>query len=150
MHDHPTPTFSRRQWLSVASVPALATVFRPSSASAAAPPRASRQDAGARIYNIRDFGAKGDGKTLDTAALQAAIDACTADGGGTVLVPAGTFVVGTTELKTNVTLHLAASATLLGSGEGKDYHPVQAIPLNGDSTLGDGNWALLFAVEAHD
>src|SRR5581483_7137044 len=117
MHDHSTPTFSRRQWLSVACVPALATVFRPSSASAAAPPSASRQDAGSRIYNIRDFGAKGDGKTLDTAALQAAIDACTADGGGTVLVPAGTFVIGTVELKDNVTLHIAAGGTLLGSGD---------------------------------
>jgi hypothetical protein len=109
--------------------------------------RTPAMDLGARIYNIRDFGAKGDGKSLDTTALQAAIDACTRDGGGTVLVPAGTFVIGTTELKSNVTLHLAASATLLGSGEGKDYHAVDAIPLSGDSTLGDGNWALLYAVE---
>jgi polygalacturonase len=65
-----------------------------------------------------------------------------------VLVPAGTFQIGTTELKSNITLHLAASATLLGSGDGKQYHAVDAIPLSGDSTLGDGNWALLFAVNA--
>jgi hypothetical protein len=110
----------------------------------------AKRDMGARIYNIRDFGAKGDGKTLDTAALQTAIDACARDGGGTVLVPSGTFVIGTTELKSNVTLRLAASATLLGSGDGKDYHAVAAIPLTGDSTLGDGNWALLFAVEARN
>ena len=42
----------------------------------------------AAIYNIRDFGAKGDGATLDTAAVQAAIDACHRDRGGTVIVPA--------------------------------------------------------------
>lgn len=103
---------------------------------------------GARVYNIRDYGAKGDGATLDTAALQAAIDACASDGGGTVLVPAGAFLIGTTELKSNIALHLAAGATLLGSGHGKDYHAVDSIPLHGDTTLEDGNWALLFAVSA--
>src|SRR5262249_17557706 len=93
-------------------------------------------------------GAKGDGTTLDTAALQSAVDACHADGGGTVLVPAGTFVIGTVELKSHITLHLAASGKLLGSGDGKHYRAVDAIPLEGDHTLGDGNWALLFAVNA--
>jgi polygalacturonase len=113
----------------------------------ATPNDASR---GARTYNVRDHGAKGDGRTLDTAALQAAVDACNRDGGGTVLVPAGTFHIGTVELKSNVTLHLAASATLLGSADGQQYHAVDAIPLRGDSTLGDGNWALLFAVDARN
>ena len=115
---------------------------------AAPQPRSDSGDLGARVYNIRDFGAKGDGATLDTAALQAAIDACSRDGGGTVLVPAGTFVIGATELKSNVTLHIAAAGTLLGSADGKQYHAIDAIPLQGDHTLGDGNWALLFAVKA--
>ena len=105
-------------------------------------------DLGARIYNIRSYGAKGDGVALDTVALQKAIDACTRDGGGTVLVPSGTFQIGTVELKSNVTLHIAASGKLLGSGDGKQYHAVDAIPLHGDTTLEDGNWALLFAVNA--
>jgi hypothetical protein len=118
-------------------------------AAAAETPAADRL-AGARVYNIRDFGAVGDGTTLDTAALQAAIDACARDGGGTVLVPAGTFSIGTVELRSNLTLHLAASATLLGSGDGKQYHAIDAIPLRGDSTLGDGNWALLYAVNAQN
>jgi hypothetical protein len=148
MTDHNAPTLTRREWLGAVSTPAIAGALLPLAASAAEPAAAVRHDLGARLYNIRDFGAKGDGKTLDTAALQAAIDTCTREGGGTVLVPAGTFVIGTTELKSNVTLHLTASATLLGSGDGKDYHAVSAIPLSGDSTLGDGNWALLFAVEA--
>src|SRR5439155_9250626 len=90
---------------------------------------------GARVYNVRDFGAKGDGVTLDTAAVQATIDACTKDQGGIVLVPAGTFVIGTVELKSNVTLHLAAQGKLLGSGDGKQYYAASAIPLTGDSTL---------------
>ncbi|MGH9599903.1 MAG: glycoside hydrolase family 28 protein [Terracidiphilus sp.] len=107
----------------------------------------STADLGARVYNIRDYGAKGDGTTIDTAGLQAAIDACAKDGGGTVLVPAGTFVIGTTELKSNVTLHIAADGTLLGSADGKQYHAVDAIPLRGDTTLRDGNWAMLFAVK---
>src|SRR5882672_1518555 len=148
MDDQNSRTLTRRKWLGAVSLPAMAAVLLPSRSTAAEHTDAPPQDLGARIYNIRSFGAKGDGKTLDTAALQAAIDACTRDGGGTVLVPSGTFVIGTVELKSNVTLHLAASATLLGSGEGKHYHAIATIPLSGDSTLGDGNWALLFAVEA--
>lgn len=106
------------------------------------------KERGVRIHNVRDFGAKGDGTTLETAQLQAAIDACAAEDGGTVLIPAGTFLTGTLELKSNVTLHIAAGGKLLGSGKGTDYHAVDAIPLHGDSTLEDGNWALLFAVDA--
>lgn len=105
---------------------------------------------GTRVYNIRDFGAKGDGVTLDTAALQGAIDACNRDEGGTVLVPAGVFVIGTVEMKSNVTLHIAAQGKLLGSADGKQYHAVDAIPLHGDSTLNDGNVGLIFAVRAEN
>jgi Glycosyl hydrolases family 28 len=145
MHDQGSRALSRRQWLGAVST---AIALSPAHSAATERDGPATADKGAHLYDIRDFGAKGDGKTLDTAALQAAIDACTRDGGGTVLVPPGTFVIGTTELKSNVTLHLAASATLLGSGDGKDYHAVDAIPLSGDSTLVDGNWALLFAVDA--
>jgi polygalacturonase len=65
-----------------------------------------------------------------------------------VLVPAGTFLIGSLELKSNVTLHVAAGGKLLGSGRGSDYHAVDAIPLKGDSTLEDGNWALIYGVNA--
>lgn len=141
---------SRRNWLGALATPIVAATLLPQRTGAAGPaaPAASGNDAGARVYNIRDFGAKSDGTTLDTAALQAAVDACAHDGGGTVLVPAGTFQIGPVELKSHFTLHLAASATPFGSGDGKQYHAVDAIPLSGDSTLGDGNWALLFAVNA--
>ncbi len=127
---------------------ATALFEQEASAAAHSKPAENTTDLGTRVYNIRNYGAKGDKTTLDTAAVQAAIDACTQDGGGTVLVPAGTFTIGTVELKSNVTLHIAAGGTLLGSGDGKQYHAVDAIPLHGDTTLNDGNWALLFAVNA--
>jgi hypothetical protein len=144
---------SRREWLGKLALPvtgaAIASGLMDASAFAArSKPAASNDDLGARVYNIRSYGAKGDKTTVDTAAVQAAIDACAADGGGTVLVPAGTFTIGTVEVKSNVTLHIAASGTLLGSADGKQYHAVDAIPLHGDTTLNDGNWALLFAVNA--
>jgi polygalacturonase len=150
----PDSNLSRREWLERLSVPAIGVsvgaALSPSPAAAVPSQTQPPSDAlnGARVYNVRDHGAKGDGTTLDTTAVQAAIDACHRDGGGTVLVPAGTFHIGTVELKSNVTLHLAAAATLLGSADGKQYHAVDAIPLRGDSTLGDGNWALIFAVDA--
>lgn len=148
---------SRRKWLGLASastVGASASVGLLAAHDAAADSStdAAGEDKwrGARTYNIRDYGAKGDGVTLDTKALQAAIDACNKDQGGTVLVPAGVFVIGTTELKSNVTLHIAAQGVLLGSGHGKDYFPADTIPLHGDSTLEDGNTGLLFAVNAEN
>ena len=154
----PAPEFditslTRREWLTRLPIPMVAAAaFGSVGASAqraetSAPPNRAN-DLGARIYNVRDYGARGNATTLDTAAIQAAIDACTRDGGGTVLVPAGTFQIGTVELKSNVTLHIAASGKLLGSADGKQYHAVDAIPLSGDTTLNDGNWALLFAVDA--
>ena len=74
-------------------------------------------------YDIKDFGAMGDGLTLDTSAIQAAIDACGANTGGTVVVPKGTYLTGTLVLRDNVTLYLAADATLLGSKDIVHYAP---------------------------
>lgn len=146
-------SLSRRKWLATAStvVASAGSGLLVANAKAATPEKIiSSGSPGAQIYDIRDFGAKGDGVTLDTKALQSAIDACSKDQGGTVLVPAGTFVIGTTELKSNVTLHIAAQGILLGSVHGPDYFAADAIPLHGDSTLEDGNTGLLFAVNAEN
>jgi hypothetical protein len=72
-------------------------------------------------FSVRDYGAVGDGTTLDTAAIQAAIDACTARGGGVVHLPPGDYLTGTVTLKDNVTLHVGPSARLLGSTSLADY-----------------------------
>jgi polygalacturonase len=72
-------------------------------------------------YNILDFGAKADGITLNTKAINDAVNKCFENGGGTVLVPAGTFVTGTIILKSNVNLHLEAGAVLSGSENLVDY-----------------------------
>ena len=138
-------SFSRRNWLSLASAASLTT-----GVLAAAPAAVAGSTPGTRVYDITDFGANGDGKTLATEALQAAIDSCHKDQGGTVLVPAGVFVIGTVELKSNVTLHIAAHGTLLGSADGKQYRAAGEIPLRGDSTLEDGNVGLIYAVDAEN
>lgn len=145
-----TAPLSRRNWLGIVSTASVGAGVLATAGKAAGQSPDSNNNLGARVYNIRDFGAKGDGTTLDTNALQAAIDACAKDQGGIVLVPAGTFVIGTVEMKSNVTLHIAAGGKLFGSGDGKQYHAADAIPLSGDSTLEDGNVGLIFAVKAEN
>lgn len=80
-----------------------------------------------QVHNITTYGAKGDGQTLNTAFIQQAIDEGSRRGGGRVLVPAGQFVTGPLTLKSNVTLHLAQGATLLGSTRRLDYGPALAV-----------------------
>src|SRR5438034_4555356 len=125
---------SRLQWMAL-TVPVVAASFGPclltASGKASEPPAntaTNENTLGARSYNDRDFGAKGDGSTLDTAAVQAAIDACTRDRGGIVLIPAGDFVVGTLELKSNVTLRLSAKGRLVGSAKIEDYKAGSGLP----------------------
>lgn len=76
---------------------------------------------GGAPFNVRHFGASGDGIRLETQAIQKAIDACAQSGGGTVHFPAGTYLSGTLMLKSRVTLHLDAGAVLLGSPKLADY-----------------------------
>ena len=140
----PLIPLSRRQWLGQVSGPVLAASLGSGvlAASASAATSTPEPLAGVRIHNIRDHGAKGDGTTLDTAAIQAAIDACHAARGGIVLVPAGDFLSGTLELKSFVTLHLAAGARLLGSGNPADYHAGKGVP------PGNGNIVFIYAANA--
>lgn len=75
----------------------------------------------AQTFNIKDYGALSDGKTINTIAIQKAVDACNQNGGGRVYVPAGTFVTGTFHLKSNVDLYLESGAVLQGSADLHDY-----------------------------
>lgn len=73
------------------------------------------------IYPVTEYGAKGDGKTLDTQAVQSAIDEAAKNGGGIVLFPPGQYVSGTIILKDYVVLRLETGAMLLGSLDLEDY-----------------------------
>ena len=112
----------------------LAPVAR---AQAPAPARA------ARTCDARAFGAVGDGRAKDTAALQRAIEACATGDGGTVVLARGTFVSGTIVLRSHVTLRIEAGATLLGSRDDADY-PTQAPPIR-NTELANCRRALVYA-----
>lgn len=79
------------------------------------------------VFNIRDFGAVGNGKTLDTLAINKAIETCTTAGGGQVLLPPGKYLSGTVHLKDHVTLFLEAGAKLIGTADLNQYQ-YPAIP----------------------
>ncbi|MBN9297673.1 MAG: right-handed parallel beta-helix repeat-containing protein [Filimonas sp.] len=136
---------SRRKWLEKITVPAIAAIgagMIGSRVSAAPRWEETGKTGAGGVYNIRDFGAKGDGTTIDTVAVQAAIDKCAADNGGTVLVPTGTFIIGTIALKTNVNLHLTVQGKLQGSARREDYKSGEGVP------AGNGNVVLLYAANA--
>lgn len=120
------------------------------------------------IYNVMDYGAKGDGKTDDAAAIQKAIDECTANGGGQVLLPSGhIFMAGPIELKSNIDLHIDANATLLANpnediyqlsafgenrGEGMMWlwcDSIQNLSITGMGTI-DGNGIAFMGKELED
>lgn len=71
------------------------------------------------VINVEDFGAVGDGKTLNTESIQRAFDSCPP--GGTVVIPKGVFVSGALFLKSDMTLHIEDGAKLLGSCDTRDY-----------------------------
>src|SRR5271166_4499085 len=73
--------------------------------------------------NPRTYGAKGDGVSKDTVAIQKAIDVCERQGGGTVQLDPGTYLSAPIVLKSNITLQLDKGATLLGSSDHADYPP---------------------------
>ena len=75
----------------------------------------------ASLFNVRAHGATGDGQTLDMPAIQSAIDACAAQGGGTVFLPAGRYLTGSLFLRNNISLHLDSGAVILGSEDPGDY-----------------------------
>ena len=73
------------------------------------------------VFPVRSFGAAGDGKTIDTAAINAAVKACSEAGGGQVRFGPGRYLSGTVHLRDNVTLYFDAGATLVGTADLNDY-----------------------------
>lgn len=101
----------------------------------------------AQTFNIKDYGANGNGLVLNTPSIQKTIDDANAKGGGTVIIPEGVFLTGTIRLKSNVQLYLAKGAVLLGSTNLSDYeknerwyalilaHDQQHIAITGEGTI---------------
>lgn len=89
-------------------------------------------------YNIIDFGAVSDGKTINTVSIQQAIDKCSANGGGQVIIPNGDFKTGTIYLKNNVVLYLSPAAVLSGSTAKEDFSKNEnaLIVANGQHNIG--------------
>jgi polygalacturonase len=107
-----SPTLTRR------------TLLQQFAALALTPPAVRPPSFPDRDFDITKFGARGDGRTKCTDAIRRAIQACSAAGGGRVLVPAGQFLTGAIHLESNVNLHVTEGATLLFSRDPADYLPV--------------------------
>lgn len=127
-------TFSRRALLSGIPYAAAGLLAGVASAGAASVPGPSVR----QTYDPREFGAVGDGTTLDTTAIQRAIDACASAGGGTVTLQGGTFLSGTLILKSHVALRLEGGTRLVGSPRISDYQAA-------DISLKNIAWALIYA-----
>jgi len=97
--------------------------------------------------NIRDFGALGDAATKDTIAIQRTIDRCAVIGGGEVLVPAGNYLTGAIQLRSNVLLRLDKDAVIAGTDTFDDY-PVTEVRWEGKWI--PGHTALLYAIDAEN
>jgi len=80
------------------------------------------------IHNVRDFSAVGDGTSLDHKPIQEAMDRCFAEGGGTVLLPRGTYLSGALHMRSDVCLHLAAGAILKATDDPALYEDVSDAP----------------------
>ena len=113
----------RRDWLKLSPMAiAAATIPRGQAALAQDPAKGAEV-----LFNVRSYGATGDGKTVDTPAINQAIEAVAASGGGMLFFPAGTYVCFTVHLRSNVDLYLAAGCTILAAdspkvGETTGYH----------------------------
>src|SRR5665648_294953 len=95
------------------------------------------------FYNVKDYGAKGDGKTIDNKAIDAAIIAASEKGGGTVFFPAGTYLSFTIHLKSFITLHLDNGAVLEAADVkkyGLEYDPAEPNSWDMYQDFGHSHW----------
>jgi polygalacturonase len=104
---------------------------------------AQKQSLFTSAFDVKKFGAKGDGKALDSPAINKAIDAAAAAGGGTVLFTAGTYRSFSIRLKSNIALYLDQGATILAAdpkdGDGK-YDPPEPNPSDQYQDFGHTHW----------
>src|SRR4051794_1442793 len=107
-------TMERRSFLKVATQAALAVPMLASveSLGESTKPNVAALPTPKVTINVRDLGAKGDGATKDTLAIQQAIERCSVLGGGEVVVPAGEYLTGSLALRSGVLLRIEKDATL--------------------------------------
>lgn len=109
-----------------------------------------------RAYDVRDFGAKGDGHSLDTAAINQAIAAADAAGGGTVTFPAGTYLTSSIRLRSNITLYLGPGSTIEAADPGVSPYDLPEPNEWGDrdhfQDYGHSHWknSLIWGIGLHD
>src|ERR1700744_2888803 len=148
----------RRDLLKVSPIVLASTVGRTALAQSTSGPGSAEA-----IFNVRTFGATGDGKTVDSPAINKAIEAVAAAGGGTLVFPAGTYVCFSIHLKSHVDLWLARGCTILAAdspkpGESTGYNggTYDAAEPNDPWTpyqdYGHNHWhnSLLWAENEHD
>ena len=97
-----------------------------------------------KVFNVRDYGAVGDGTTMDSPAIQKAIDDCSKAGGGTVVIPPGKYLSGTIQLRDNVRLYLDKNALLLGTTDINAYKNLD--PFTEEQGI-DVGWAFIIAID---
>ena len=129
----------RRNFLKAGVVGAAGSVLAVGQSVAASKSQPSRA-----IFDVTAFGAKADGKTIDTAAINAAIDAAAKNGGGTVLFPAGSYLSYSIHLKSNVDLYIGPGATIVAadtpaSGSG-GYDPPEPNQWDRYQDFGHSHW----------
>ena len=100
--------------------------------------------------NVRDHGAVGDGKNLDTHGIQKAIDLCAERGGGQVLIPGGRYVSGSIHLRSGVTLHLESGARLVGTTNLSDYARPKVPEFMPEAKWGKWHRGLIVAQDVED
>jgi len=109
-------TFNRRSFLRTGTLGAVGAGYF----SLALPPRIA---VAATTYDLREYGAKGDGRTIDTAAINRAIDTAAAAGGGTIAFPPGNYLSYTIRLKSNISLFLDQGATIIAADQPQAGQP---------------------------
>ena len=131
----------RRDFLKLAGAGIAGAALGAATSAQASPAQASPAPGGA--FDVRTFGAAGDGKTLDTPAIDKAIDAAAASGGGVVRFPAGNYLCFSIHLKSHITLYLEPGATIVAAetpASGGGYDPPEPNAWDHFQDFGHSHW----------